>query len=113
MNVEGTMRKLSLERARRIWPILVRRAKSRSDPRITYGALGEPLGIHPRVMSWPLGIIQEYLDARGEPALQSLVVSKRSMVPGNGYWATSTEDKAIQKEIERVRKHKWPKTAPF
>lgn len=79
----------SEERARLALPILVRQAEA-GQP-ITYSGLAEELGMsNPRTLSYPLGCIgtalEELSRKRKEkiPPIQSLVINKRTGVPGEG-----------------------------
>ena len=70
-----------------ILPILVRQAMARQ--KITYGALGEELGLHHRVLKHPLGCIREILceiSRRWQediPWIQGIVVNQKTDLPGD------------------------------
>jgi hypothetical protein len=99
-------------RARLAWPYLVRRATTEKVP-FTYGELGAEFGLHARAVQWFLGEIQEYCAAKGWPALQALVVNKRTRLPGLGYKGLPRTTQAHKAELKRVRGMKWPPEAPF
>ena len=79
--------KLYQKRARVILPMLVRQAKRKK--KITYGCLGQELGIHHRVLRYSLDCIGDTLLELGElrqekiPPIQGLVVNKQTGLPGN------------------------------
>lgn len=101
-------------RARRAWPILVRRVLSGARP-FTYGELCDRLGLHPRAAQYFLGKIQQYCRRKGWPRLQAFAVQgKKPWVPGAGYEGSRTPA-GHAAEIARVRKYgrRWPKKAPF
>jgi putative restriction endonuclease len=71
-------------RATRSYPYLRRRANSGREP-FTYGELAAKLGIHPRALRYTLGVIQRFCRNEGLPPLQSLVVNKKTRLPGSGF----------------------------
>jgi hypothetical protein len=73
-----------VERASRAWPILTDRAKKRST--ITYGELGQALGVHHRAVRYILGVIQDYCLEEKLPPLTILIVNA-SGKPGSGFIA--------------------------
>lgn len=103
-------KKLHRNRARRAWPHLVR-AASAGTP-LSYGELTDKMGLHWRAASWFLGVIQRFCAAHDMPRLQALAVNKRTRVPGKGY-AGARGRRAHAREVDRVRSHRWSKTAPF
>ena len=78
----------SQKRARIILPILVRQAMARQ--KITYGTLGEEIGVHHRALRYPLGYIRKTLEELGKqwkeeiPSIQGLVVNQSTGLPGEG-----------------------------
>lgn len=102
---------LHLRRARRAWPKLVDRARSGKDA-FTYKQIAAIAGCHHRVAGHFLGDIQRYCAKHKLPRLQALAVNAQTTVPGEGY-AGPTGRKKHQRELERVRKHRWPKKCPL
>ena len=102
-----------VQRARRAWRQLVLTArKSRRPHTITYGVLSAKQNLHWRSAAWFLGVIQQHCDEKGLPKLQALAVNKRTGLPGSGYIGSR---RAIEHalEVARVRRRRWPLTAPF
>jgi putative restriction endonuclease len=93
------------ERASRAWPILVKYAKNRQS--ITYGQLADKMGIHHRVCRFFLGLIQDHCNTNKLLPLQSLVVNKRTRIPGDGYIASSRKLREIQKTQDKVFNYAW------
>lgn len=92
------------------WPILVDRAKS--EELITYGDLGDLMGIHARTCTPFLNLIAEACRDRGYPKLHSIVVSKRTGVPGHGYCGSAVED--IRATHDKVFRFRWDRVVnPF
>jgi len=91
-----------VERAFRAWPILVKRAKSRS--KITYGELGKTLGIHHRAVRYVLGVIQDYCLEERLPPLTILIVNASGR-PGMGFIAFDLENFA--EGLEKVYGFDW------
>ncbi len=103
--------KLYQERARRALPLLVRQAVARAP--VYYSALAKELGMpNPRNLNYVLGRIGEALECLsgrwGEriPAIQCLVINKKTGLPGEGVWwfLTGEEDfkklpLAVQQEL--------------
>ena len=79
---------LSQKWARVILPILVRQAMVHQ--KITYGKLGEEIGVHHRALRYPLGYIRKTLGKLGKqskeeiPHIQGLVVNQNTDLPGDG-----------------------------
>ncbi|NLO07169.1 MAG: hypothetical protein GX131_15185 [candidate division WS1 bacterium] len=90
--------------AREALPILIRCA--RRGETITYGELGEQIGVHHRQVGRILGIIRDEICRRGEraPMLNVLVVRKDQGVPGTEVLAERSrylpEDKLEAKVAE-------------
>ena len=93
------------ERAGRAWPILTECVRNRNS--ITYGQLSERMGIHPRVCRFFLGLIQDHCLTNKLPPLQSLVVNKRTCLPGSGYMATPRDYRRIEEAQNRVFDYDW------
>jgi hypothetical protein len=98
-------------RARRAWPLLVRRALKQGAP-FTYGELCHQLGLHHRAASWFLGVIQTHCRLAGLPALQALAVNKKTRIPGAGYAGSPRTSTQHANELQKVYKHKWSVGAP-
>lgn len=89
------------ERAGRLWPVLLARAKERGT--ISYGKAAAAIGIHHRPIRYALGPIQDFCLGEGLPRLTSLVVSNRTGVQGAGYLG----DPGNQADIEEVWNFDW------
>jgi hypothetical protein len=100
------------QRARDAWTLLVKRAETVESP-FTYGQICEPLGLHPLVARYFLGVIQDHCHQTGVPPLQALVVSKKSRLPGPGYDGSLIAKADHDRALIAVRQHKWPAKAPF
>jgi hypothetical protein len=98
-------------RVRWAWPLLVCRATTGRPP-FTYGELCRPIGLHHRAAQWFLGVIQDYCRLHRLPRLQALAVNKRTRLPGRGYDGPRTIA-GHSRDLERVRRYRWPKRAPF
>ena len=78
----------SQKAARTILPILVRQAMARQ--KITYGTLGEEIGVHHRALRYALDCIGNTVLELGKwwseeiPPIQALVVNKETGLPGTG-----------------------------
>jgi hypothetical protein len=103
---------LHTQRARRAWPILVRRAAGGHAP-LTYGDLCRPLRLHPRSARWFLSVIQDYCRTHGDPPLQAMAVNKKTKIPGVGYAGSARTRTAHASQVRRVMAHSWPSRAPF
>jgi hypothetical protein len=99
-------------RARRAWPLLVKRAASGRPP-FTYGELAGRLGLHHRSAAWFLGVIQRYCRENNLPPLQALAVNARTKIPGGGYHGSARTVRAHAQALAAVRKAPWPNKAPF
>ncbi len=118
--------KLYQKRARRALPPLVRQARSQTP--VHYSALAQELGMpNPRNLNYVLGSIGQALEAlSGEwgeriPAIQCLVLNKRTLLPGDGvgWFVTKKDDfkklplgakqELVWQELHRVFAYqKWP-----
>jgi putative restriction endonuclease len=94
-----------IERASRAWYILVECAQNKQS--ITYGQLADKMGIHPRICRFFLGLIQDHCKPNNLPSLQSLVVNKRTRIPGDGYIASTRDLPSIQKTQNKVFNYAW------
>lgn len=91
-----------VERASRAWPILTRRAQQRST--ITYGELGQALGVHHRAVRYVLGVIQDYCIEENHPPLTILIVNA-SGLPGTGFIAHDLGN--FDEGLEKVYSCDW------
>lgn len=91
-----------VERACRAWPILAKRAASRST--ITYGELGEALGVHHRAIRYVLSVIQDYCIEERLPPLTILIVNA-SGLPGTGFIAFDLDN--FEEGLEKVYDFDW------
>ena len=104
------------ERVPIILPILVRQAMDSQE--ITYGKLGEELGLHHRALRHPLGCIRRILSEMSEqwqeniPWIQGLVVNKNTGLPGdnvNFLHHTDPREKEAIVETELGRVFRYPR----
>jgi putative restriction endonuclease len=72
------------------WPILCQRAAEKSD--ITYGDLGELIGVHHRHIGRVLSVIQDYCLEQKLPPLTILIVNQKTRLPGEGFIAWDADD---------------------
>lgn len=91
-----------VERASRAWPILTGRAAKRST--ITYGELGEALGVHHRALRYVLGVIQDYCLEEKLPPLTILIVNASGR-PGSGFIAFDLDN--FEEGLEEVYNFDW------
>jgi putative restriction endonuclease len=100
------------ERAYRIWEILTDLASRKRD--ITYKDLAKQLGVHPRVLRYPLNLIQEYCLEQGLPPLTILAVNQAGF-PGQGFTALDHSSNSLRAgRLSVFGKLDWRKDAnPF
>lgn len=91
-----------IERASRAWPILTSRAGKSST--ITYGELGEALGVHHRAIRYVLGVIQDYCLEEKLPPLTILIVNASGR-PGSGFIAFDLDN--FEEGLEKVYDFDW------
>ena len=91
-----------LERAARAWPILTSRAVKRTT--ITYGELGQAVGVHHRAIRYVLGVIQDYCMEEDLPPLTILIVNA-SGKPGSGFIAFDLNN--FEEGLEKVFDKDW------
>jgi len=91
------------QRAFKAWTVLTSYAANKKT--ITYGELAEKLNIHHRVISFVLGVIQNYCLENELPPLTILVLNKHSGLPGDGFIAYDIENS--QDGIEKVQAFDW------
>jgi putative restriction endonuclease len=93
------------ERAYRMWNILADLASRKRD--ITYKDLAQQLGLHPRVLRYPLNLIQEYCLEQGLPPLTILAVNQ-SGFPGQGFTAVDHSLNSLRAgRLEVFSKNDW------
>ena len=90
------------ERAFRTWSILTECARNQGT--ITYGELGQRLGIHHRPIRYVLELIQNYCLNEKLPPLTILVVNQRG-IPGSGFIAWDVDN--LQEGIEKTQSYPW------
>ena len=91
-------RKDWLELAGKTWDVLSAAAFKRNL--ISYKEVGNAIGLHHRVVSYPLGQIQTYCDYERLPLLPSIVVNARRGKPGAGSLAHRRVDLVkVQKDV--------------
>lgn len=92
------------------WNILVEYAKKRE--RLTYGVMASKIDIHPRMVRFLLGPIQNYCLENKLPPLTILAINKKSGEPGVGFIAWSRDD--LEVGCEEVYQYHWDfKENPF
>lgn len=91
-----------VERAYRAWPMLIKRAENRTT--ITYGELGQALGVHHRAVRYVLSVIQDYCLEERLPPLTILIVNASGR-PGTGFIAFDLEN--FDEGLERVYDFDW------
>jgi putative restriction endonuclease len=91
-----------VERAFRAWPVLTNRARNRST--ITYGELGQVLGVHHRAVRYVLSVIQDYCLEEKLPPLTILIVNA-SGLPGSGFIAFDLDN--FDEGLEKVYDFDW------
>ena len=94
--------------ARAILPILVRQAIA--SQKITYKNLAKELGVHWRVLRYPLGCIADTLSELGKqwqekiPPIQGLVVNQQTGLPGDSvHFLRQIADPRQKEEIVKVK----------
>jgi putative restriction endonuclease len=85
------------------WNILTEQAKKRKQ--ITYGEIAYYIGIHPRVVRYLLGPIQDYCLENELPPLTILVVNSDTREPGSGFIAWSRDN--LEAGHEDVYRFAW------
>lgn len=96
----------------------------KNDPEhalITYGSLSEKINrkIGPRNLDYPLGIVSDVCKELGMPLLSTIVVNKKSYMPGEGYFTyyypdvKETEyDNIFKRNLKEVREYQhWDEFA--
>jgi hypothetical protein len=89
------------ERAAQIWPVLALSARSRQI--LTYDMVAQLTGVARQGLGQVLEPIQSYCLLNRLPALTSLVVKKKSGLPGIGFIAAEK----VPREQLRVFEHDW------
>ncbi|CCU71300.1 hypothetical protein [Thalassolituus oleivorans] len=93
-------------RAKKAWPLLVKRAQTTCVP-FTYKEISNRIGLHHRAARWFLSEIQEFCHENKLAPLQALVVNKKTRLPGEGYDGSVITYEAHQKALKKVRKENW------
>ncbi len=101
-----------MERARRAWPYLAKRALKNLPP-YTYKEVCAEIAVHWRAARYFLGVIQRYCRANGLPPLQFLAVNAASRLPGRGCVGSPRTDAAQQEALRTIYAYRWPAEAPF
>ncbi len=91
------------ERAYAAWQILINVAKAGGS--ITYKELGSAIGIHHRVVSHVLSVIQDHCLSEKLPPLTILIVNKKTKNPGVGFIAWDVDD--ISAGFASVYAYNW------
>jgi len=98
-----------IERARLAWQVLIEVARARDT--ITYGGLGNRIGVHHRAIRYVLSPIQDYCIEEKLPPLTILVVNGTGR-PGTGFIAHDPND--LESGFEAVWGCAWAtKVNPF
>lgn len=96
------------ERAFHMWDELIMLASQKNS--VTYKQLAQRLGLHHRVLRYPLELIQNHCLEAHLPALTVLVVNSYSGKPGAGFTAHSDVGASTRKVLE----YSWTKVGnPF
>ncbi len=90
------------QRAAKAWPILTKVAEQTST--ITYGEIGQQLGIHHRAVKFVLSEIQDYCLSEKLPPLTALIVNKGG-TPGSGFVAWDIDD--LERGLSLVYGYPW------
>jgi putative restriction endonuclease len=91
------------ERAYRAWNILTQYASKRSV--ITYGQLGQLLGIHHRPTRYVLDLIQNYCLEQKLPPLTILAINQTTKLPGPGFIAWDIDN--LPQGRQQVFNYAW------
>jgi hypothetical protein len=78
------------ERACQIWSVLAWAARNRQT--ISYGDLGQLIGVPTAGLGQLLGPIQSHCELMGLPPLTALVVQRGTGLPGSGFTGASASD---------------------
>lgn len=92
------------EQAARAWSALTEHAANRST--LTYGKLGQLIGVHHRSLRHALHLIQNYCLEEKLPPITILVVQASRGRPGTGFIAWDVDD--IATGLESVYSYPWP-----
>jgi putative restriction endonuclease len=92
-----------VERAYRAWPKLIECAAGKTT--ITYGQLGDFLGIHHRAVRYVLAVIQDYCLAEDYPPMTIMVVNGETHEPGPGFIAWNHDD--LDRGRREVESYPW------
>jgi putative restriction endonuclease len=87
--------------ASKAWEILGSLAQRKKC--ITYGELGEAIGVHWRQVNHVLGLLQDYCIDNDFPPITILVVNKATGVPGTGFIATEN----LPEGKNEVQQYPW------
>lgn len=91
------------ERATQVWAVLVLAAKNRQI--LTYEILFKLIGVPERAQANILNHVRYYCEQKHLPSLTSIVVSKKTGLPAEGFIAIEAKD--IPGEQNRVFSHDW------
>lgn len=76
--------------AQRIYPLLRARVPAtKAKAVITYGQLGEAVGVAAKFLANPLGELVLWCRREGLPAISALVVNAETGYPGEGYYGVA------------------------
>lgn len=98
------------QRAAKAWDVLTKRAAQGKT--ISYKELGAKVGVHWRVLKWPLGLIQDYCLERYPPLTSLVVHATGDQLPGDGFIAWDVEN--LEDGQHKVYRFDWNAIAnPF
>ncbi|MCW5935763.1 MAG: hypothetical protein KIT11_00455 [Fimbriimonadaceae bacterium] len=97
---------LSQSRAREVYRYLRDEVLAKDREKVTYGEAAQAIGCHPRVLSQPLGVIQEQCRAMHAPTITVLVVDAATGLPNAGCDATNPAD--VAEKLAAVQSTTWP-----
>jgi alkylated DNA nucleotide flippase Atl1 len=96
------------EKAAQLWPVLAFAAHNRQV--LTYGLIGQLIGVPAVAVGQTLGPIQSYCKTQKLPGLTALVVHEQDGLPGEGF--TASELKQVFAEQARVFGFDWLRLGP-
>lgn len=91
----------------RIWPVLVNAARRRR--KLTYGDIGDRVGVDPRSVGAGLYPIQEFCRKNELPKLTGLVVLQATGLPSHGF---RTAGQSLADIYTDIFEYRWDSVAP-
>jgi alkylated DNA nucleotide flippase Atl1 len=103
---KNTMTKF--EKGAQLWPVLAFAARNRQI--LTYGLVGQLIGVPAVAVGQTLGPIQSYCKQQKMPGLTAIVVHELDGLPGSGF--TASELKRVFAEQAQVFGFNWLRFGP-